>query len=76
MVKFSLCPHSSVDRALPSGGKDPRSSRGGGIRHNINLFEEYIDTLPGVRNIEMAILEQPFDGSRGKKYQNEALRER
>ena len=26
------CPHSSVDRALPSGGRDLRSSRSGGIQ--------------------------------------------
>jgi hypothetical protein len=26
-------PHSSVDRALPSGGKNPRSSRGGGTKN-------------------------------------------
>ena len=32
MVKsFTIIrPHSSVDRALPSGGKNPRSNRGGG----------------------------------------------
>jgi hypothetical protein len=27
---IAFSPHSSVDRALPSGGKNPRSSRGGG----------------------------------------------
>ena len=34
-------PHSSVDRALPSGGRSPRSSRGGGIensRHPADFF--------------------------------------
>jgi hypothetical protein len=28
---LASCPHSLVDRALPSGGKDPGSSPGGGI---------------------------------------------
>ena len=29
-IPEQFSPHSSVDRALPSGGKNPRSSRGGG----------------------------------------------
>ena len=34
MVKSDVSsPHSSVDRALPSGGKNPRSSRGGGTKY-------------------------------------------
>ena len=38
MVKFLiLSPHSSEDRALPSGGRNPRSSRGGGMNDGVIL---------------------------------------
>ena len=35
LVKYPVRPHSSVDRALASGAKDPCSSHGGGTEETI-----------------------------------------
>ena len=41
-IQYALtCPHSSVDRALPSGGKNPRSSRGGGTLQELSSPSNY-----------------------------------
>jgi hypothetical protein len=46
MHEIQVRPHSSVDRALPSGGRNPRSSRGGGTEKPLGISSGFILTTP------------------------------